>query len=40
MYDACLPIWLSDGCRGGNIPTAVQFGYGRSGIVGYLGNVD
>ncbi len=23
-----------------NIPTAVQFGYGRSGFGGYLGNVD
>ncbi len=32
-------IGLSDGRGGKNIPTAVQFGYGRSGFGGYLGNV-
>ncbi len=29
----------SDASRGKTIPTVVQFGYGRSGFEGYLGNV-
>ena len=30
---------MSDGCGGKAIPRAVEFGYGRSGFEGYLGNI-